>query len=601
MTMTLIGIIIALLTITTTLLTTTTTTTTSTTTASSSISSSMPDLRTTQVVIIGAGAAGLQASRLLREASISVILLEARDRIGGRIHTSVHNNVSHDEGAAWVHGIGYAWPNTTNNGTTNTGNNGTTTNPSVSSIPRVNPMLNLLQESAGSRDALWEKELKPIFPTGNPWMRPKSCLLDDGQLAIYLSGQLLNGADDDGNNGDNNKLLKQSLHRHWQIMDEVDDIGQNLLKSGRRNVLLNQSLQETIDRVLKKKDMQRHTKLYKQYSKMEQLRQFYVHLIELWYAGAATSLQLNEFVDKNIEQHCCDDGDTNGNAAAAAPLGRGDISYTPEGDFFGPHCTVASGMSSLLKPLMGHGEEILTGQEVISIQENNKGEDGGAGAGVLVETRTGLVIQADACIVTIPLACLKVNSDSLFQPKLSAEKNEAFSILRVGGYKKVFLTFDRIFWSAEPAFVGFLLPDSKSPLGKHLLADNLWARDGIPCLEVILTAKAVVWANGKSTELICDTVLEYLTEAVAMEDFRCIDYKVTRWEEDPFSMGAYSTFGIGCEERHATALRAPEWNGKLVFAGEHTVSEFEGSVHAALFSGYNSAKSVSDYLETCLK
>ena len=39
------------------------------------------------VIIIGAGAAGLAAARELSAAQLNVIILEARDRIGGRIHT----------------------------------------------------------------------------------------------------------------------------------------------------------------------------------------------------------------------------------------------------------------------------------------------------------------------------------------------------------------------------------------------------------------------------------------------------------------------------------------------------------------------------------
>ena len=39
------------------------------------------------VAIIGAGAAGLGAARTLEGSGLSVIVLEARDRIGGRAHT----------------------------------------------------------------------------------------------------------------------------------------------------------------------------------------------------------------------------------------------------------------------------------------------------------------------------------------------------------------------------------------------------------------------------------------------------------------------------------------------------------------------------------
>ena len=41
----------------------------------------------TDVLIIGAGAAGLAAARELSCAGLRVIILEARDRIGGRINT----------------------------------------------------------------------------------------------------------------------------------------------------------------------------------------------------------------------------------------------------------------------------------------------------------------------------------------------------------------------------------------------------------------------------------------------------------------------------------------------------------------------------------
>jgi polyamine oxidase len=41
----------------------------------------------TQVVVVGAGLSGLGAARTLHDAGVDVIVVEARDRIGGRIHT----------------------------------------------------------------------------------------------------------------------------------------------------------------------------------------------------------------------------------------------------------------------------------------------------------------------------------------------------------------------------------------------------------------------------------------------------------------------------------------------------------------------------------
>jgi hypothetical protein len=53
---------------------------------------------------------------------------------------------------------------------------------------------------------------------------------------------------------------------------------------------------------------------------------------------------------------------------------------------------------------------------------------------------------------------------------------------------------------------------------------------------------------------------------------------------------------LGALSRHVDELRCPEWDGRLVFAGEATLLEYEGSVHAALFSGKNAAKIVHSHV-----
>ncbi|MEY4225940.1 MAG: hypothetical protein RL190_697, partial [Actinomycetota bacterium] len=57
------------------------------------------------VAVIGAGVAGLAAAGALREAGARVAVLEARDRIGGRVCTDASWGVPVELGAAWVHGV----------------------------------------------------------------------------------------------------------------------------------------------------------------------------------------------------------------------------------------------------------------------------------------------------------------------------------------------------------------------------------------------------------------------------------------------------------------------------------------------------------------
>jgi monoamine oxidase len=56
------------------------------------------------IAIIGAGAAGLGAAHALRDTGYSTLVLEARDRVGGRSQTlSLPNNVIFDVGCGWLH------------------------------------------------------------------------------------------------------------------------------------------------------------------------------------------------------------------------------------------------------------------------------------------------------------------------------------------------------------------------------------------------------------------------------------------------------------------------------------------------------------------
>lgn len=56
------------------------------------------------VIVIGAGIAGLTCARILHDAGLRVTVLEARDRIGGRLHTARVGDATVDLGGAWIHG-----------------------------------------------------------------------------------------------------------------------------------------------------------------------------------------------------------------------------------------------------------------------------------------------------------------------------------------------------------------------------------------------------------------------------------------------------------------------------------------------------------------
>jgi len=63
--------------------------------------------KTYEVIVIGDGISGLDAAHELDSEGTDVMILETRDRIGGRVNTTHYAGTALDLGASWIHGINY--------------------------------------------------------------------------------------------------------------------------------------------------------------------------------------------------------------------------------------------------------------------------------------------------------------------------------------------------------------------------------------------------------------------------------------------------------------------------------------------------------------
>ena len=352
-------------------------------------SKSMTATEKCRIVIVGAGASGLYCAHLLKE--YSVVVLEARDRIGGRIHSveekvrTVQNEstkVVVDHGAAWVHGTGFEWG----------------ADITAAAVPKVNPMMELLVEAKGTQN-LYQHHLRPVCIRGNPWMRPKHVLQEANEIVLYVAGQRLKKDD---------PVIEKATARHFDLLNQVSSIGNDMFEDGRGMDTVFQSLEETMTEI-----KQRHPLEGQDSSMIEALTNLLLYIMECWYGGQASEMQLNAFT--NLDGVRKDQ----------------DTTYTNEGDFYGPHCTLHDGMKTVLEPLLisGAAERVRCGQEVIRIQETSNNT-------VVIKTKAGLTIEAECCVVTIPVGCLQdviSNGKSLFHPSLSDQKKEVRRAPAVGG------------------------------------------------------------------------------------------------------------------------------------------------------------------------
>lgn len=417
----------------------------------------------TRVIVVGAGVAGLTAARVLADAGVDTVVLEARDRIGGRTWTDTVGGATVDLGAAWLHGVD------------------------------DNPVAAF----ADGQGLTYSKD------------RTRWSVLYDEASDAQLGDAAWTAMDDafEGFTGD--------------LDDLRDDLGEDATVADGRDRWID-------DQGLSGKDARLATHAIDQW------------LVELEYAAPVDEVGLTWVWEEE-------------------ELTGGD--HFPDGGYGGYVDALAEGLDIALD----HPVTAITVTDD-SVEVEAAGE-----------TVTGTHV-----LVTVPVGVLRSGAIT-FDPPLSDTKTEALSRLDMGNLEKVALSWDEAWWDGSLEFI------SADADGAYPEFYDLSDVAGGPVLVGLYGGRFARAVQGTWTDdQIVDGALAVLAEAYNREIPTPSDTLVTHWTTDPYAGGSYTYLPVGASPDDLDALAEPEGD-RLLFAGEATVSDHYGNVHAAMMSGLREA------------
>ncbi|KAJ4396972.1 hypothetical protein N0V93_001195 [Gnomoniopsis smithogilvyi] len=522
-------------------------------------------------LVLGAGMSGLAcASRLYQHSQYkdgqrSLLVLEGRERIGGRIDSVHVHGCRLDTGANWIHGVG------------------------TQEMP--NPLMGVLPH----------KRLR------------------------QLSGSIIFNAppvDDPLRRSSDASPEKDG----WISLDSVPPLGQSTCHEGRRSeqtippemaAKLMGSLWSMIGALNKAAvqaptDDAKHTTMLKAITQTDEFRQAFETLPQEYHHSLRALPQFME----NMEAAPL--------AAQSAEKssdqpGMGLLEFALD-DFDGDQMFLRDGYTAVVEEVAKELTQAGLIQLGVEVQQIDWSRNP-----IVVKTSHGSY-TAKQVVCSLPLGILQHHSREvaplaapapLFVPPLSAEKKTTIDSLGYGTLDKIMLIYERPWWTEEP-YLSILkkglfrqplttetivkdgvekqedLPAPDTMMGftdelpgievdddgtlhsglRFLTLLNLDNLTGFPVLSAFVSCANAVQAEAMTNEQAGGIVHRALTSWLGREPAKPKGIHVTRWASDEFSRGSYSHMITGLSEpKHREEFQRPVVNregGILRFAGEHT-------------------------------
>lgn len=490
--------------------------------------------RKREVALVGAGLAALAATALLRSYGVSVTLLEARDRPGGRVHTAAAAECSApvDLGAMVVTGC------------------------------FQNPLRYVANQLGVPLLPLDAEEARPLFDVDGALV-PVPVVADirfhhraimEAAAKFRKESDVDNGELDDMSLGEAHQvaLERRAWKRAAQQYLDLEEKGHiHRLGTIETGVAISSKAKMAMEAAEAENDY--HSRIYR----------WFLANLDFSLAADVWDVSLLHW------------------------------DHSDHGAFEGEHMLVTGGFGKLVDGLVAENKidaSFRYSHAVTEIQTHALEISSTKYVSISCETGPGQTQSGnfDAAIVTMPLGVLKAGAVK-FVPPLPAEKQNAICRLGAGGLVKVILEFEMVFWSDQSAFGA--LRDSVEARGEHYFFWNMHKCTGKPVLISLIAEPSVAKAEAKSDEEMQKEAMLVVRQCYpsAPDPEKVI---VTRWSEDKFSRGASSYVAPNCHPSDYSVLAAVTEGSPVYFAGEHTYRRHPGNAGSAFLSGYVAASQV---------